>query len=142
MSASILLYTSYPLNKEELAEIIVQAGGVVTPNGPYFGRVSHDWAHVWLLPIQCYDGVFDYEGNPLDEKEFELTERAKELLGGTFRAWLSLILNSKPGTQKLAVHFAYTFSLHWPCIVDNLEGRLFTGEEIALLEREGGAFRE
>jgi hypothetical protein len=42
-------------------------------------------AYVWVFRIPCYDGVFDYEGKPLDEDNIVVLDLAKVLLGGKFQ---------------------------------------------------------
>ena len=140
MSSNVLLYSSHRITEEELAEVIRQAGGVLTPELPTFGRISHDWTHVWIDSIPRYDGVFDDEGNPLDEDVVALLEQAKVLLGGEFQTWISITLSTTSGSQRLAVRFAHTCCQHWPCVVDNNQGQLFSCKEIEHLYKEGGGF--
>ena len=142
MSANVLLYSSHPITKEELAEVILDAGGVITaePGARSFGGVTNGEAYVWIDIVPCYDGVFDYEGNPLDEKEFALLEQAKLLLRGEFQTWIYVSLGRTPGSQHQAVKFAFTCCQRWPCVVDNDQGQLFSCEEITRLQEEGGGF--
>jgi hypothetical protein len=148
MSSYILLYTSYALTEEELIAVIVEAGGVLSPDLPYFGqvfvpgRLPGEFAGIWIDSIPCYSGVFDDQGEPLSEKDLQAVEQAKALLGDEFRSWLLVVLSRTAGTQKVAVHFAATFARHWPCVVDTLCGQLFSTEDIARLEQEGGHFTE
>jgi hypothetical protein len=142
LSASVGLYSSHRITEEELADVIRQAGGVLTPELVWFGRISHEWTHVWIDPIPCYDGVFDDEGIPFDEKDMVLLEQAKVLLGGEFQTWISIILSRTSGSQRLAVRFAHTCCQHWPCLVDNLQGGLFACQEIEQLYQEDGAFTQ
>jgi hypothetical protein len=144
MSAEVGLYSSHDISEEELTEVIRQAAGVLTPGSPagYFGGLVAGEAYVWVFRIPCYDGVFDYEGNPLDEQEYALLEQAKVLLGGEFQTWICIVLGDIPGSQRLAVRFAYTCCQRWPCVVDTLEtnGRIFSCKEIEQLYKEDGAF--
>jgi|SRR5450432_2609752 hypothetical protein len=142
MSANVLLYSSHLITKEELAEVILDAGGVITsePQARSFGGIIDGEAYVWIDSIPCYDGVFDYEGNPLDEKEFALLQQAKVLLDGEFQTWIYISLGRTPGSQRQAVLFAYTCCQRWPCVVDNDQGQLFSCEDIAKLQEEGGGF--
>jgi hypothetical protein len=142
MSASVGLYSRHLITKEELAEVILDAGGVITSEAGArsFGGVINGDAYVWINIIPCYDGVFDYEGNPLDEKEVALLEQAKLLLGGEFQTWIYVSLGRTPGSQRQAVLFAYTCCQRWPCVVDNDQGQLFSCEDIAKLHEEGGGF--
>jgi hypothetical protein len=95
---------------------------------------------MWIMSIPCYDGVFDYEGNPLDEDVVALLEQAKVLLGGEFQTWITIILSTLSGSQRLAVRFAHTCCRYWPCVVDNNEGQLFSCKEIEKLYKEDGGF--
>ncbi|GHO51703.1 hypothetical protein [Ktedonobacter robiniae] len=144
MSAGVGLYSSHDITEEELAEVILQAGGMLTPDSPagYFGGLIEGEAYVWVFRIPCYDGVFDNEGNPLDEDEIVLLDQAKVLLGGEFQTWIYIHLGREPGSQRLAVRFAYTCCQRWPCIVDSDEkkGRVFSSQEIEQLYKEDGAF--
>lgn len=140
MSASVDLYSTHLITEKELMDVIREASGVVTPEGPYFGRLSQGNTHVWIIISEPYNGVFDYKGEPFDQKEVALLDQAKEIIGGEFQTWLSILLSRKSGSQSLAVRFAYTCCQHWPCVVDNDEKRLFSCEEIAKLQEEGGGF--
>jgi hypothetical protein len=143
MSANLLLFSSHLITKEELADVILQAGGMLTqdPHAMYLGGIHDGDAYIWIDPIPCYDGVFDYEGNPLDEKGFVLLQQAKELLGGEFQTWLYITLGKdRPGSHRLAVRFALTACQRWPCVIDNDQYRLFSCKEIAQLHEEGGTF--
>ena len=86
MSSIVLLYSSHRITEKELAEVILQADGVLTPEPEKrsFGGIIDGSTYVWIDSIPCYDGGFDYEEKPLDEKEFALLEQAKILLGGKF----------------------------------------------------------
>lgn len=140
MSSNVLLYNNHRIADEELAEVIYQSGGTLTPELPSFGRISHDRTHVWISRIPCYDGVFDFEGKPLNQEDIQLLKLAKDLLGGEFQTWISIRLSTKSGSQRLAVRFAYTCCQHWPCVVDNNEGRLFSCDEIEQLYKDDGGF--
>src|SRR5713226_4665209 len=140
MSSEVLLYSSHCITEEELAEVIREADGVLTPQGPSFGRISNGWTHVWIDSIPCYDGVFDDEGKPLDEEDMALLEQAKALLGGEFQTWIFIALSTTSGSQRLAVRFAHTCCQHWPCAVDNNQGQVFSCQEIEQLYKEGGGF--
>ncbi|SRR5712691_2918902 len=142
MSAGVLLYSSHDIIEEELAEVIRQAGGILTPESParYFGGLIAGEANVWIFRIPCYDGVFDYEGKPLDEDDIVLLDQAKALLGGEFQTWIYIALSTTSGSQRLAVRFAHTCCQRWPCVVDNNQGRLFSCKEIEQLYEEGGGF--
>src|SRR5579863_2271463 len=142
MSYGVVLYSSHDITEEELAEVILQADGVLTPDSPagYFGGFVDGEAHVWASRIPCYDGVFDWEGRPLDENDSVLLDDAKALLGGEFQTWIYIRLGYRPGCQRLAVRFAHACCQRWPCVVDNNEGRLFSCNEIDRLVEEDGAF--
>jgi hypothetical protein len=147
MSADILLFSSHYITDEELAQVIRQAGGILTPEpeARAFGGIIEGSTYVWINRIPCYDGVFDWEGEPLDEEDIVLLDKAKRLLGGEFQTWLYIALNTTPtltksGSQQLAVRFAYACCQHWPCVVDNNEGQLFSCKEIERLYKEGGGF--
>lgn len=147
MSANVLLYSSHRITEEELAEVIHEAKGILTPESAarYFGGIIDDRTYVWIDIVPCYNGVFDYEGNPLDEDDIVLLDQAKELLGGEFQTWIHITLDTTPtittsGSQRLAVRFAHTCCQRWPCVVDNNQGRLFSCKEIEQLHKEGGAF--
>jgi hypothetical protein len=142
MSSNVLLFSSHRITEEELAEVIRQAGGVLTPQSAagYFGGIIDEKTSVWIMSIPCYDGVFDDEGNPLDEDVVALLEQAKVLLGGEFQTWIYIDLNTTSGSQRLAVRFAHTCCQHWLCVVDNDQGQLFSCKEIEQLYKEGGGF--
>jgi hypothetical protein len=145
LSANLLLYSSHHITTEELAEVILQAGGILTPESAvgYFGGLVADETYIWIFPIPCYEGVFDHEGNPLDEDEFALLEQAEGLLGGKFQAWIYISLNTTPtvitsGSLRLAIRFAHLCCQRWPCVIDNNQGRIFSCEEIEQLYKEDG----
>lgn len=147
MSASVVLYSSHEITEEELAEVIHQAGGILTPGSParYFGGIVDGKTYVWMKIIPCYDGIFDYEGNPLVEDDIVLLAQAKELLGGEFQTCVHITLDTTPtlttsGSQQLAVRFAHTCCQRWPCVVDNDQGRIFSCKEIEHMYKEGGEF--
>lgn len=144
MSSNVLLYSSHLITDEELAEVIFQADGVLTPGSPagYFGGLVAGEAYVWVSRIPCYDGVFDYEGKPMDEKDLVVLEQAKMLLGEDFQTWIYIMIGRTPGSQSLAVRFAYTCCQRWPCVVDTSEtkGRIFSCKEIEQLYQQNGAF--
>jgi len=142
VSASVGIYSSHYITDEELAQVIRQAGGILTPQPEdrAFGGIMSGKAYVWINRIPCYDGVFDEEGNPLDEGDITLLDRAKRLLGGEFQTWLYIALGRESGSQRLVVRFAYTCCQRWSCVVDNDRGQLFSCKEIERLYKEGGGF--
>jgi hypothetical protein len=142
MSSGVVLYSSHGITNEELADIILQADGVLTPGSPagYFGGLAAGKAYIWVFRIPCYDGVFDWDGQPLNEDVMVLLDQAKVLIGGEFQTWVYIHLGREPGSQRLAVQFAHSCCRRWPCVVDNDRGRLFSCEEIEQLYKEDGAF--
>ncbi len=144
MSANVALYSSHLISEEELAEVILEAGGELTPESPagYFGGLVNGEASVWVMIIPCYDGVFDWEGRPLNEDDMVLLDQAKLLLGGEFQTWIYIALGKGQGSGRLAVRFAHACCQHWPCVVDDSEpkSRIFSCEEIEQLYKEGGTF--
>lgn len=141
MSSNVLLYSSHAITEAELAEVILEAGGVLTPEPEKrsFGGIIDGETYVWIDIIPCYDGVFDAEGNP-DEEAMASLEPVKVLLGGEFQTWVYIALTSISGSQRLAVRFAHTCCQRWPCVVENNEGQLFSCTEIEQLYQEGGGF--
>ncbi len=146
MSATMLLYSSHQITGEELAEVLRQAGGRLTPASAagYFGGIDDGRTYIWVNFIPCYDGVFYHEGNPLDENDMVLLEQAKALLGGEFQTWIHITLDRTPtltrsGSLRLAIRFAHACCQRWPCILDNNEGRLFSCDEIEELYKGGDA---
>jgi len=142
MSANVALYSNRSITDEELAQVIRQAGGILTPQpeARAFGGLIDGNAYVWVNRIPCYDGVFDWEGKPLDEDDITLLDEAKRLLGGEFQTWIFIALGRESGSQRLAVRFAYTCCQRWPCVVDGNRGQLFSCKEIERLYKEGGGF--
>ncbi len=135
MSASVALYSSHDITDEELAEVILQAGGILTPKpeARAFGGVMNGDAYVWINRMPCYDGVFDWEGKPLDEDVMTLLDQAKMMLGGEFQTWIYIALGRSPGSQRQALRFARACCQHWPCVVDNNQGQLFSCDDIERL---------
>ena len=130
MSSNILLYSNHCITEEELAEVILQSDGILTPEPETrsFGGIIDGSTYIWI-----------------DEKEFSQLEKAKLLLGGELQTWIYIALDSSPtlersGSLRLAVRFAHTCCQHWPCVVDNDRGRLFSCQEIEQLYRDGGVF--
>ncbi len=138
MSANVLLYSSHDITEEELAEVILQAQGVLTPEPEKrsFGGIIEGSTYVWIDSIPCNEGVFD----PLDEQAMAVLEQVEVLLGGKLQSCLYVTLNIKTGSQRLAVRFAHTCCQRWPCVVDNYEEQLFSYQEIEQLYKEGGGF--
>ncbi len=99
MSADVSLYSSHDISDEELAEVILQAGGIFSPEpeARAFGGVMQGNAYVWITRTPCYNGVFDWDGKPLNEIDIILLDQAKELLGGEFQTWLYIALGRSPG---------------------------------------------
>jgi hypothetical protein len=146
MSANVLLYSSHAITEAELAEVILESAGVLTPEPEKrsFGGIIDGETYVWIDIIPCYDGVFDAEGNP-DEEAMASLEPVKVLLGGEFQTWVYIALNTTPtlatsGSLQLAVRFAHTCCQRWPCVVENNEGQLFSCKEIKQLYLDGGGF--
>lgn len=144
MSTGVVLYSSHHISEEELARVIVEAGGVLTPESPagYFGGLIDGEAYVWAMIIPCYDGVFDSDDNPLNEEDIIFLGQAESLLDGELQTCMYLTIGKTPGSGRLTVRFAHICCQHWPCVVDDneLEGHLFSCEEIERLYREGGTF--
>jgi hypothetical protein len=142
MSASVALYSSHDITDEELAEVILQAGGILTPEpeARAFGGDMNGDAYVWINRMPCYDGVFDGEGTPLDENDIKLLDQAKALLVGKFQTWMYIALGRSPGSQRQAIRFARTCCQHWQCVVDNNEGQLFSCNDIERLYRSNDGF--
>jgi len=143
MSANVLLYSSHDITEEELAEVILQVQGVLTPEPEKrsFGGIIEGSTYVWIDSIPCNEGVFD----PLDEQAMAVLEQAEVLLGGKLQSCLYITLDTTPtvtrsGSQRLAVRFAHRCCQHWPCVVENNEGQLFSCQEIEQLYKEGGGF--
>jgi len=114
MSETIVLYSSHVHTRQEVEEIILEAGGVLTGKG-HLGRISQDQTkHVFIWPgdegVLGFDSI--YESHEPATQEFI---RAK--LGGEATSTLSLEIGMTPGSGLLAVRFALTYAQHWPCVV-------------------------
>ena len=145
MSAGVVLCSCHFISDEELAEVLLQSHGVLTPESPagYFGGLIDGEDYIWVFRIPCYDGVFDDEGNFLDENDRVWLERAKFLIGGEFQTWIYVNLGKSPGGRRLAVRFAYACCQRWPCVVvdnNDIKERIFSSQEIEQLYQEGGEF--
>lgn len=142
MSSSVLIISSHDMTEEELADVIRQAGGIITTKSTAraFGGIIDGESDIWIDRIPCYDGVFDNEGNHLDEEDMALLEKARDLLGGEFQTWLYIDLGDGFGSDQLAVRFAYTCCQRWPCVVDNDEGLVFSHTDIEQIYKENGIF--
>ncbi len=145
MSANLLLYSSHDITGEELAEVILEAGGIIPPESAagYFGGIIDDGTAIWITPIAWDDGVFDDEGNFLDEDGAFWLEGTKKLLGGEPKACLYISLDYHPlrdVSELLAARFALLCCDRWPCILDNNHGRIFSREEIERWYQEGDSF--
>jgi hypothetical protein len=137
VSEPVWLISSYRVTSDELKEMIVQAGGVLTPERPYIGRVSHEKSHVWIY--EPYN--IDPNDPDMEENELQDMEVLRTLFGDDPRSGITLDVSFSPGSQKLAVAFARFCSRHWPCVVEAPDGsKFFTKEEILQLEQEGGGF--
>jgi hypothetical protein len=136
MASGLVLYSSHDITQEELMEVILQAGGMLKPNGDEDepGGLIDGKAHVWISRVPCYDGVIG------DEDDLAYYDQAKALLGGEFQTWLYIRLGREPGTQRLAVRFAHTCCQRWPCVVSSEKPELFSCQDIERLFQEDGAF--
>ncbi|MBA2680157.1 MAG: hypothetical protein H0U76_17395 [Ktedonobacteraceae bacterium] len=137
MSSGLVLYSSHDLTREELREVILQSGGALKPevDEEEPGGLIDGKAHLWVSHVPCYDGVASD-----NEEELARLEQAKALIGGEFQTWLYIRLGREPGTQRLAVRFAYTCCQRWPCVVESEEPELFSCQDIERLFQEDGAF--
>ena len=135
MSANLFLYSSHLISQEEFASVLQEVGGFLTPEETFEARISDTHSHLWLT----HEAV-DWFLKANEESQRELFQQVRALLGGELQIVLDLILSSTPGTQRLAVRFAYACSRRWPCVIDDDYGKLFTREDIERLYEEGGGF--
>jgi len=77
MSTNVLLYSSHHITEEELAEVILQVQGVLTPEPETssFRGIVEGSTHVWIDSIPCSFA-------PFDEQAIAVLEQVEVLLGG------------------------------------------------------------
>ncbi|HEU5380683.1 MAG TPA: hypothetical protein VFV38_35115 [Ktedonobacteraceae bacterium] len=114
MSETLVLYSSHVHTRQEVEEIILEAGGVLTGQG-HLGRISQDQTkHVFIWPgdedVLGFDSIYAF----LEPTTQELI-RAE--LAGEATSTLSLEIGMTPGSGLLAVRFALIYAQHWPCVV-------------------------
>lgn len=162
MSENIELYSSHVITRNELEEVILEAGGVLTGRG-HVGRISQDGTKhvfIWLAdeePMPGIDPLYGIHGSATQE-----LVRAK--LGAEPNYVLAIEIGMTPGSGLLAVRFALTCARHWPCVVlaevfegevirpslDNIldpiqlkggfTAKVFDREDMLQLQREGKGF--
>ena len=64
----------------------------------------------------------------------------EQKLGGLPQTQILLHISRGPESEALAIGFACQFAEHWPCVVDNLSGRvrrIYSAQELRQLQKEG-----
>jgi hypothetical protein len=153
MSETIVLYSSHVHTRQEVEEIILEAGGVLTNQG-HLGRISQDQTkHVFIWPgdenVLGFDSIYAF-------LEPVAQELIREKLGGEAKSTVSLEISRTPGSGLLAVRFALAYVQHWPCVVfaeaslnpaveplqlsEAVVDYAFDQEDMLLLQRAGKGF--
>ena len=153
MSEMLVLYSSHVHTRQEVEEIILEAGGVLTDQG-HLGRISQDHTkYVFIWPgdenVRGFDSIYEF----LEPTAQELI-RAK--LGGEATSTISLEIGMTPGSGVLAVRFALTYAQHWPCVIfaeaplnptveplqlsEEVVDYAFDQEDMVLLQKAGKGF--
>lgn len=131
--APIWLMSSHQITHEELKEMVLEAGGVLTPDRPFMARVSQGENHVWVYGVEEIDPA-----DPGWEDDQDALQAAQLLLGEMPRSSTVLFMSYGSGSPRVALKFAKICAQHWPCVLESFDNtKFFTKEEIEQLEQEG-----
>ncbi len=137
MTENIALISSHAITKEELCEVILVGGGVLTPTSVSVGRISRGTCHIWIYleEQEAFLGTQDAEeqDNPVG------WELVRTKLGAKPQSAIEVEVSRVPGSQQLAVNFAILCASRWPCVAIGVDINkdVFTKEELLQLQKEG-----
>lgn len=135
MSEPILVFLTAELPTEQFATFLSDAGAEWQPDDVFEGQLSQQDRYVWLTrsPEMLEELIMDRP---------DTLQQITQRLGGEPRTCVVLETSNTPGSDHVAVQFIVAFAQHWPCIVDNLHGQLYTSAEVQALYATGSNFAD
>jgi hypothetical protein len=127
MSEHIAVLSSVAITPDEFAAFLTEIGGVVDPEYNDQGRISRQNRHVWiyLSPEELADVI--------EKREDVIVQK----LGKMPKTNVIVDISREAQSEELALEFARAFAARWPSIVNNLNGKLFSLEELRRLPATG-----
>ncbi len=132
MSEPFALISSTEINHEEFVAFLKQQGAELTPDDVYDGRLSRGNLHVWVV----------LNNNNLNELETYDNELIQQGLGNPPKTYITLEVSRKEGSEQVAVEFANACAQKWPCVVYNLQDKIYTKDDLYQLKMAGKGFEE
>lgn len=127
MSKSLMLVFSEEVDPERFLDIVVELGGVRHPDEWVLGRLSRGSRHVWI-----YDDLDDLEVDELKMLEGKL--------GGAIGTRVILNLSREEQTDQVALELIEAAARRWLVVVDNLDDRVFTVDELRARKESGAPY--
>ena len=144
MTESVTLLSRHEITRQELAKVLIQAGGDYFPGNGCIGRISQGEQSIWVYAGK--ESLREFLQEYLDILEQDDPVRLEQIrskLGGEPQAYLEIEIRDTRGSGKLAVDFACRCAENWPCVViaSDPPPRVFSKKEILQLCKEGKGFR-
>ncbi len=124
MSRSLMLVFSEEVDPERFLDVVVELGGVRHPDEWVQGRLSRGPRHVWIY-------------NDLDDLEVNEQKMLEAKLGGTIGTRLIFNLSREEHTDQIALELIEAAARRWLVVVDNLDDRVFTVDELRARKESG-----
>ncbi len=138
MNPSVIMLSSHEITREELAGLLLKAGGYI-PKGGSFGLISNEERYIWIHAgdASLREFLADYL-DVLKQDAPGVLEQIRAKLGAEPQTYFEVEIRNTPGSQQLAVDFACLCAKIWPCVVIVSHPRkVFSNEEILQLCKEG-----
>ncbi len=138
MTEDVALYSSHAITRQELEEVILEGGGMITPKERFLvGLISQEKRHIWIALDEQEAFLVTWDVLQEDEPGGVALVRAK--LGAEPRSCIGIEISRTPSSQRLAVDFAYLCATKWPCVAvgGDEEVEVFTKEDLLQMQKEG-----
>ncbi len=121
MSDPIAIISNINISSENFVDFLQNQNNVFVENmDAGEGRISKGHCHVWIY--MSNDELQYYKSNDL----FLI----KHALGHKPQTLIILEISRTAGSEQLANDFIYQFLKKWPCIVDDLHGKIYSLKEL------------
>ena len=132
MPVPFALISSSEITAEEFLAVLREAGGAIENAAALAGRVSLHDKHVWV----------SLDNRLLKEYEADEMVLVTQKLEGPPQSHILLDVSRTEGSEQLAVEFACVCARKWPCVVYNVQDKVWSAAELLKLRNHHGGFEE
>lgn len=136
MAEPIAVFTTAPVSDQAFQHFLQTIGAYPARDGWSEGQLSDVDRHVWIERSPESLTELEQDGTPAEHAAI------KQRLGGWPATCILLNISRTPGSDRLAMQFILAFIQHWPVLVDDGLGHLYTSADVRALYEAGGSFED